>query len=105
MRLDLTPSVPIPLGLTARLAHTRVDSSGDVHAGFAFDFIRNRAYEPFVAEQVCRYVAKPSETRFGDEPMAVVKVREIALRAGRLPNNTGSGRLRERSDPGPPNLL
>lgn len=57
MRLDLTPSVPIPLGLTARLAHTRVDSSGDVHAGFAFDFIRNRAYEPFVAEQVCRYVA------------------------------------------------
>jgi len=58
MRLDLTPSVPIPLGLTARLAHTRVDSSGDVHAGFAFDFMRNRTYEPFIAEQVCRYVAQ-----------------------------------------------
>jgi hypothetical protein len=57
MRLDLTPAVPIPLGLTARLAHTRVDSSGDVHAGFAFDFIRNRSYEPFIAEQVCRYIA------------------------------------------------
>lgn len=58
MRLDLTPTVPIPLSLTARLAHTRVDSSGDVHAGFAFDFVRNREYEPFVAEQICRYIAE-----------------------------------------------
>lgn len=57
MRLNLTPVIPIPLSLTARLAHTRIDSSGDVHAGFAFDFLRNREYEPFVAEQICRFVS------------------------------------------------
>lgn len=65
MRLDLSPVVQLPLPLTARLAHTRVDSSGDVHCGFAFDFIRNRDYEPFVAEQVCRYVASLQKPESG----------------------------------------
>lgn len=63
LRLNLTPTVPIPLSLTARLAHTRVDSSGDVHAGFAFDFVRNREYESFVAEQICRYIAECQVTQ------------------------------------------
>ena len=70
MRLNLAPSVPIPLSLTARLAHTRVDSSGDIHAGFAFDFVRNREYEPFVAEQICRYVADLQNPHTGDKKAA-----------------------------------
>ncbi|MFI4892300.1 MAG: hypothetical protein ACIAQ0_02530 [Phycisphaerales bacterium JB058] len=70
MRLNLAPSVPIPLSLTARLAHTRVDSSGDIHAGFAFDFVRNREYEPFVAEQICRYVADLQKPQTGDRKAA-----------------------------------
>ncbi|MCB9836212.1 MAG: hypothetical protein H6808_05760 [Phycisphaera sp.] len=70
LRLELQPSVPIPLSLTARLAHTRVDSSGDVHAGFAFDFVRNREYEPFIAEQICRYVADLQKPKSGDKRAA-----------------------------------
>ena len=58
MRLDLSPTIPIPLSLTAKLAHTRVDSSHDVHVGLAFDFSRNRQYEAFVGEQICRYIAR-----------------------------------------------
>ncbi len=65
MRLDLTPAIPVPLSLSARLAHTRVDSSGDIHAGFAFDFIRNKDYEPFVAEQICRYIAEIQKPQTG----------------------------------------
>lgn len=70
MRLNLTPTVPIPLSLTARLAHTRVDSSGDIHAGFAFDFVRNREYESFVAEQICRFIADCQVTQEGDRKAA-----------------------------------
>lgn len=70
MRLDLSPAVPLPLSLTARLAHTRIDSSGDAHCGFAFDFIRNRSYEPFVAEQICRYVSQIQKPDFGDRRAA-----------------------------------
>ncbi len=70
MRLNLTPAVPVPMSLTARLAHTRVDSSGDVHAGFAFDFSRNRDYEPFVAEQICRYIAELQKPQTGGRQAA-----------------------------------
>lgn len=57
LRVDLTPSVALPLPISARLAHTKVDSSQHIHAGFAFDFSLHREYEAFIAEQVCRYVA------------------------------------------------
>ncbi|GAB5495159.1 MAG: hypothetical protein Phyf2KO_02390 [Phycisphaerales bacterium] len=70
MRLDLTPAVQLPLSLTARLAHTRIDSSGDAHCGFAFDFIRNRSYEPFVAEQICRYVSQIQKPNSGERKAA-----------------------------------
>jgi hypothetical protein len=58
LRIDLTPTVSVPLPIAARLAHTRIDSSQNVHAGFAFDFSMHRAYEGFVAEQICRYVSE-----------------------------------------------
>ncbi|MEM1071870.1 MAG: hypothetical protein AAGB48_12575 [Planctomycetota bacterium] len=56
LKLDLTPSVPLALPITARVAHTKVDSSQNVQAGFAFDFSMHREYESFIAEQICRYV-------------------------------------------------
>jgi hypothetical protein len=58
MRVDLSPVLPVPLPVTARLAHTRVDSSQNIHAGFAFDFSQHREYEGFVGEQICRYIAE-----------------------------------------------
>lgn len=70
LRVDLTPSVPLPLPITARLAHTKVDSSQNVHAGFAFDFSLHREYEAFIAEQVCRYVAGLQQPRPGTSQAA-----------------------------------
>ncbi len=57
LTLDLTPSVPLPLPITAKLAHTRIDSSQSTQAGFSFDFSQNQGYEPFVSEVICRYIA------------------------------------------------
>lgn len=57
LQLDLTPAVPVPLPLTAKLAHTRIDSSQHIQAGFSFDFAQNQSYGPFVSEVICRYIA------------------------------------------------
>lgn len=57
LSVDLGPSVALPLPITAKLAHTRIDSSQNIHAGFAFDFSQNREYESFVSEVICRYIA------------------------------------------------
>ncbi|MEL6497791.1 MAG: hypothetical protein AAF937_02140 [Planctomycetota bacterium] len=57
LNVDLTPMVPLPLPITAKLAHTRIDSSQSIQAGFAFDFSQNQGYEPFVSEVICRYIA------------------------------------------------
>lgn len=55
MRIDLCPHIPAPLGVTARLAHTHVDSGQNVYAGMAFDFGFNPGHKDFVVEQICRY--------------------------------------------------
>lgn len=57
LNVDLTPTVPLPLPITAKLAHTRIDSSQSIQAGFAFDFSQNLSYESFVSEVICRYIA------------------------------------------------
>ncbi|MEO1717139.1 MAG: hypothetical protein AAFR76_08505 [Planctomycetota bacterium] len=49
--------MPLPLPITAELAHTRLDSSQSIQAGFAFDFSQNLSYESFVSEVICRYIA------------------------------------------------
>jgi hypothetical protein len=56
MRLDLTPHVPAPIGITARLVHTHVDSTQSVYAGMAFDWSFNPPHRDFVVEQICRCV-------------------------------------------------
>ena len=61
LRIDLRPEVPAPIGLTARLAHTRMDSGQNVTAGVAFDFAFHPAHKEFVIEQICRYVAQTQE--------------------------------------------
>ncbi|MEO1585192.1 MAG: flagellar brake protein [Planctomycetota bacterium] len=57
LEIDLTPTLALPLPVSAKLAHTRIDSGQNVHAGFAFEFTANRDHEPFVAESICRYIA------------------------------------------------
>lgn len=58
LRIDLTPHISTPLGVCGRLAHTHIDVSKRTYAGMSFEFGHNSAYEKFVIEQVCRYVAE-----------------------------------------------
>jgi hypothetical protein len=56
LRINLTPHIPAPIAMTARLAHTHIDSTQNIYAGLAFDFIFNPSHRQFVVDQVCRYV-------------------------------------------------
>ncbi len=56
LRVDLSPAIRAPIGLTVRLAHTHIDSMQNVYCGMAFDFSFNPSHRDFVVEQICRYV-------------------------------------------------
>jgi hypothetical protein len=56
LRIDLRPAVPAPLLLTARVAHTHIDSQQNTYAGLAFDFSHNPEHKAFVVGQIARYV-------------------------------------------------
>lgn len=56
LRIDLRPTVPAPLLLTARVAHTHIDSQQNTYAGLAFDFSLNQEHKEFVVGQIARYV-------------------------------------------------
>lgn len=66
LRVDLTPHIVAPIGLTARLAHTHVDSSQNIYAGLAFEFGFNPGHREFVVDQMCRYVAQLQRRQFKD---------------------------------------
>ncbi len=57
MRLDLTPHIPAPIGMTARLVHTHVDSTQCLYAGMAFEWSFNPPHRDFVIDQICRCVS------------------------------------------------
>ncbi len=56
MRLDLRPGIPAPIAMTARVAHTHVDSGQNLYAGMAFDFSHNPSHKGFVIEMMARYI-------------------------------------------------
>jgi hypothetical protein len=58
LRINLVPRIPAPIGLTAKLAHTHVDSEQNVHAGFAFEFSYHAEHRDFVVSQFQRAVAE-----------------------------------------------
>ena len=58
MRIDLRPSIPAPLAVTARLAHQHMDATQDVYAGMAFDFTFNTPHREFVTNELLRYVER-----------------------------------------------
>ncbi|MFN0132195.1 MAG: hypothetical protein ACKVW3_06645 [Phycisphaerales bacterium] len=55
LRLNLMPHVPAPMAVTARMAHTHLDSTQQLYAGMAFEWSFNPAHRDFVIEQVRRY--------------------------------------------------
>ncbi len=58
VRIYLQPYVPAPLGVTARLKHTHIDSAQRVYAGMSFEFGHSAKHEKFVVDQLLRYVAQ-----------------------------------------------
>jgi hypothetical protein len=56
LRLDLRPHIPIPVAVTARIAHTHIDSTQELHTGLAFDFSFNAEHRRFVVELFAKYM-------------------------------------------------
>lgn len=65
LHIALPPELPLPLGVTARLAHTHMDSSQRTYAGLAFEFGHNRSHEKFVVNQLTHYVEKQQQAILG----------------------------------------
>lgn len=67
LRINLMPEIPAPLAVTARIAHTHLDSEQNLYTGVAFEFGFHAAHRPFVVEQISRYVnrvqARQASTR------------------------------------------
>ncbi|GJM19143.1 MAG: hypothetical protein DHS20C14_13560 [Phycisphaeraceae bacterium] len=57
LRVDLSPVLPAPLALTARLAHTHVDSQQRVYAGMAFEFAHHPSHQQFIVDQIGWYLS------------------------------------------------
>jgi hypothetical protein len=55
LRINLMPDIPAPLAVTARVAHSHLDSAQDLHVGAAFNFEFNPSHRLFVVEQITRY--------------------------------------------------
>lgn len=56
MRINLTPQIGAPLGVTAKQVHTHLDSGQNLYVGLAFEFGFNPSHRAFVVEQITRYV-------------------------------------------------
>lgn len=56
LRVDLRPQIPVPVAVTARVAHTHLDSSQELHTGLAFDFSFNAEHRRFVVDLFAQYM-------------------------------------------------
>ncbi len=56
LSLDLRPDLPEPVTLTARVAHSHLDSHQHTHAGLAFDFTFHPAHQRFVTDALTGYL-------------------------------------------------
>lgn len=57
LRMDLRPTIPAPIVLTAKLAHAHIDSQQNTYAGMAFEFGINNQHKDFVIKQIARYLS------------------------------------------------
>ncbi|MFZ4573026.1 MAG: flagellar brake protein [Phycisphaerales bacterium] len=58
MRLDLRPTIPAPLAITGRIAHSHLDHEHHLHLGVAFDFSFNSGHRDFVVSQIQSFVSR-----------------------------------------------
>jgi hypothetical protein len=61
LQLDLAPHIPAPLGVCAKLAHTKTDSQQRVYAGLSFDFDHNPNYRNFIVDMISRYADRAQQ--------------------------------------------
>lgn len=65
IRINLMPTIPAPIAMTARLVHTHMDSSQNLYAGMAFEWAFHVAHRDFVVDQIARYVAELQRNQAG----------------------------------------
>jgi len=58
LRMALGTEMPAPLAVTARCVHQHLDSSQNLHLGFAFDFSLHPEHRDFIVRQITGYVEK-----------------------------------------------
>ena len=63
LRMDLRPTIPAPIVLTAKLAHAHIDSQQNTYAGMAFEFGINNQHKDFVIKQISRYLGSMQPQR------------------------------------------
>lgn len=68
LRIALMPHIPLPLGVTARIKHTHIDSSQRTYVGLAFEFAWHADHQKFVVDQLCRYVAQAQREQLAHRP-------------------------------------
>ncbi|MBX3407507.1 MAG: hypothetical protein KF869_12175 [Phycisphaeraceae bacterium] len=56
IRMDLRPLIPEPVAVTARIAHSHIDSTQSLYLGLAFDFAANPGHRQFVADLFGEYL-------------------------------------------------
>jgi c-di-GMP-binding flagellar brake protein YcgR len=56
LQLDLRPRVAAPLAITAKKAHSHLDSGGNTYLGLAFDFTHNPEHQRFIFETINGYI-------------------------------------------------
>jgi len=56
LSINLLPSVPAPVVMVARMAHSHIDSQQNTYAGLAFDFSQSNGHKDFVVKQIDRYI-------------------------------------------------
>lgn len=61
LRINLMPHIPAPIAVTAKIAHTHIDSGQNLYLGLAFDFAHNLVHKDFVVGQISRYVVALAE--------------------------------------------
>ncbi len=56
--IEMPEDMVQPIYVSAKLTHTHMDSEQRTYAGMAFDFSFNPGHQPFVVDQICRYIAE-----------------------------------------------
>lgn len=58
MRINLMPRIPAPLGVTAKLVHSHLDSGQNLYVGAAFEFAFHLDHRAFVIDQISRCLSR-----------------------------------------------